>query len=110
MPRMSLRDRFELVRAKDLTLGTLLERLAAVYGGSPLVEESGDGLTLTYHQGAEMVARMAGAIRKRIDPGDRVVIATPNGYGLLLACLAASRAGGIAIPVNPKMSDDETKY
>jgi acyl-CoA synthetase (AMP-forming)/AMP-acid ligase II len=39
-----------------------------------------------------------------------VVIATPNGYALLLLCAAASRAGGVAVPVNPKMRDDEIAH
>src|SRR6476646_9271616 len=105
---MALRDRIELVRnSKDLTLGTLMERLTAVYGDRRLVEESGDGLTLTYDEAADLVARLAGGLAEQIKPGDRVVVATPNGYGLFLACLAACRAGGIAVPVNPKMRDDE---
>ncbi|MGH2686308.1 MAG: class I adenylate-forming enzyme family protein [Actinomycetota bacterium] len=107
---MTVRDRFELVRAKDLTLGTLLERLATVYGGHPLVEEAGGGLKLTYAEAADMVARLAGAITERISPGDRVVIATPNGYALLLGCLAASRAGAVSVPVNPKMREEEIDH
>jgi long-chain acyl-CoA synthetase len=107
---MGMRDRLELVRAKDLTLGTLLERLATVHGDTRLVEESGGGMTLTHAEGADRVARMAGTIGPKIGRGDRVVIATPNGYGLLLASLAASRAGAVAVPVNPKMREDEIDH
>ena len=38
---------------------------------------------------------------------DRVVVATPNGYEMLLLCLAASRAGGIPVPVNPQLTKVE---
>jgi len=107
---MSARDRLDLVRAKDLTLGTLLERLASVYGDTVLVEEAGGGLRLTHAEAADLVARLAAGIAERIEPGDSVVVATPNGYALLLASLAASRAGGVAVPVNPKMRDEEIDH
>lgn len=104
---MGLRERLDLVRARDLTLGTLLERLAAVHGTTRLVEEAGGGLSLTYDEAADRVARLTGGIGEQIEPGDRVVVATSNGYMLLLLALAVGRAGGVAVPVNPQMSDDE---
>ena len=45
-----------------------------------LVEEADGGLTLTYAQAAKRVDRWAGGIAAQVEPGDRVVIATPNGY------------------------------
>src|SRR5439155_25679735 len=101
------------VMARDLTLGTVLERLAAVHGDRQLVEEAvgdgGEGERLTYAEAADIVARWAGAIAGRIEPGDRVVIAAPNSYRFLLLCLAASRAGAIAVPVNQKMRPAEVE-
>ena len=89
-------DRASLLAARGLTLGTLMERLAAVHGRRRLVEEPGPhGLRLTYRQAATRVAAMAGAIAARAEPGDRVVLALPNSYDLVLASLAASRAGEI---------------
>jgi acyl-CoA synthetase (AMP-forming)/AMP-acid ligase II len=106
-----MRDRLDLVRGRELTLGTLFERLARVHGNAPLVEEDGDdGLRLSYAEAADLTSRWAGAIRAKITAGDRVVIATPNGYGLFLLCSAVSRAGGVAVPVNPKMRDDEVDH
>lgn len=107
---MGLRERLELVRAEDLTLGTILERLAGVHGPTRLVEEAGGDLMLTYDEGADLVARLAAGIAERIAPGDRVVVATPNGYMLLLLSLAICRAGGVAVPVNPQMSEDEVGH
>jgi long-chain acyl-CoA synthetase len=108
---MAWSERARLFRSRDLTLGTFLERLAAVRGDARLVEESGDdGLTLTYAEAALRVGRLARGIADRIRPGDRVVIAAPNGYGLFLLCLAASRAGGVAVPVNPQMREEEIDH
>jgi acyl-CoA synthetase (AMP-forming)/AMP-acid ligase II len=95
---------------RGVTLGTLLERAATVHGDRQLVEESDDGLALTFREGADRVALWAGAIQPRISPGDRVVIATDNGYELFLLCLATSRAGGVPVPVNPKMQQSEIDH
>jgi long-chain acyl-CoA synthetase len=106
---MSIRDRLALAKADDLTTGTLLARFAAVRGSHRLVTEP-DGWTLSYAQGADLVARVAGSLRETVKPGDRVLVATPNSYRLFLAMLAVGRAGGVAVPVNPRMSDDEIAY
>jgi acyl-CoA synthetase (AMP-forming)/AMP-acid ligase II len=109
---VSLADRMRLVRDRSLMLGTVLERLAALHGTRRLVEEEADPdpLRLTFAQGADLVARQASVVAERIAPGDRVVIATPNGYGMLLLTMAVSRAGGIAVPVNSKMRPAEIEH
>jgi acyl-CoA synthetase (AMP-forming)/AMP-acid ligase II len=112
---MGLRERIEFARARDLTAGTFFERLATVHGpDTPLVEESpldgSPGLRLTYGHAAECVASWAGALRTRIEPGQPVVVALPNGYGIFLLSLAVARAGGLAVPVNPKMRDEEIEH
>ena len=38
------------------------------------------------------------------------MVAVPNGYDLLLASLAAARAGGVAVPVNPRMRPAEVDH
>jgi acyl-CoA synthetase (AMP-forming)/AMP-acid ligase II len=53
---------------------------------------------------------MAGGIRQKIEPGDSVVVNAPNGYEFFLICLAIIRAGGVAVPVNPQMRDEEIEY
>jgi len=102
--------RAELIVRRDLTLGTVLERLAAIHGSRRLVEEADGGLRITYRQGAKRVARWAGGIAAKTDLGDRVVIATPNGYEMFLLCLAASRAGAIPVPINEQMRPDEIDH
>ena len=94
---------------RDLTLGSLLERLAAFHGGGRLVTEAGSD-DLSYAAAADRVAAWAGAVAERVDPGDRVVLVLPNTYDLLLACLAVSRAGAIPVPVNDRMRPDEIEH
>jgi long-chain acyl-CoA synthetase len=102
--------RAELVFRRDETLGTLMQSLADIHGGARLVEEADGGLRITYRQAAKRVSRWAGGVRDRVDVGDRVVIATPNGYEQLLLCLAVSRAGAIPVPINPQMRNEEVRH
>jgi len=106
---MAVSSRLALARSRGLTLGTLLESFAAVRGSRPLAEEP-DGWACTYDEAAEQVARASETLRREVEPGDRVVVATPNGYRMFLACLAVARAGAIAVPVNPRMAPDEIDY
>src|SRR6476646_9250352 len=103
-------DRAALIVRRDHTLGTIMERLAKVNGSKPMVEEAGGGLRLTYAQASKRINRWAGGIAAQTQPGDRVVIATPNGYEMLLLSLAASRAGAIPVPVNAQMRADEIRH
>jgi long-chain acyl-CoA synthetase len=102
--------RLGLAVRRDATLGTIMQDLAAVHGRSRLVEEAEGGLRITYEQASKRVGRWAGGIAARIDLGDRVVIATSNSYEMFLLCLAASRAGGIPVPVNHKMRPEEVAH
>jgi acyl-CoA synthetase (AMP-forming)/AMP-acid ligase II len=99
-----------LVRARDLTLGTYLERLVEVHGDRTLATDVATGRVWTHRAAAEHVARMAGAIAAQVAPGERVVIATPNGIEQVFAVLAVARAGAIPAPVNPQMTDDEIDH
>jgi acyl-coenzyme A synthetase/AMP-(fatty) acid ligase len=103
-------ERAGLVARHDVTLGTLMERLAKVHGNRRMAEEADGGLRLTYAQASKRVNRWAGAIAARTVPGDRVVIATPNGYEQVLLCLAASRAGALPAPVNSEMAVGEVAH
>jgi acyl-CoA synthetase (AMP-forming)/AMP-acid ligase II len=107
---VGVRDRVALFRARDLTLGTLLERLADIYGDRPLATEDGRSGVVRYRDAADQVARWAGALASRLDPGDRVVVATPSEYRTFLLYLAVCRAGGVVVPVNTKMRDAEIAH
>ena len=103
-------ERAALLLRRDLTVGTLMDRLEKVHGSRKLVLESDDGLSLTYAQAAKRVRRWAGGIAERTSPGDVVVIATPNGYEQMLLCFAASRAGTLPAPVNDQMRREEIAH
>lgn len=108
---MKLLARAGFARAQDLTLGTLLERLAAVHGDRTLVTELGDDpFTLTYREASTLVSRWSHAVARRTAPGDRVVVALPSSYRLLLACIAVARAGAVPVPVNDRMRPDEVDH
>ncbi|MFM7069723.1 MAG: class I adenylate-forming enzyme family protein, partial [Actinomycetes bacterium] len=66
--------------------------------------------TLTYVAAARQVARWSAAVAARSQPGQPVVIATPNCYDQLLLCLAVARAGRLPAPVNQQMSSAEVDH
>jgi acyl-CoA synthetase (AMP-forming)/AMP-acid ligase II len=101
-------DRASLVAGRDMRLGVLAERLASVHGSGRMVEEP--GRVLTFRQAADLVDGWAGGVAAAVTPGDRVVLAVPNGYDLLLLCLAVSRAGAIPVPVNSRMRGEEIDH
>ncbi len=92
-------DRVSLVTGRNLTLGNLMDRLAAVHAERWMVHEAG-GADLTFRQAGERVAEMSAGIAARVQTGDRVVLALPNSYDLWLASLAAARAGAVPVPLN----------
>ncbi|MBV8985576.1 MAG: AMP-binding protein, partial [Acidimicrobiia bacterium] len=107
---MNQLERFRVAFSGDVTLADLFDRLAKANGDAPLVEEADTGLKLTFAEAADRVARMSGGIRAKISKGDPVVVNAPNGYEFFLICMAIMRAGGIAVPVNPQMRDEEIEY
>ncbi len=107
---MKLGDRLDVARGKDLTLGVLMERLAAIHGSATAVHEADSGFTATFAEAADLVDRWAGAIADRTEPGDRVVVATGNGYRQFLLTLAAARAGRRPAPVNDHMTKAEIAH
>jgi acyl-CoA synthetase (AMP-forming)/AMP-acid ligase II len=103
-------ERAALLIRRDLTLGSLFDRLEKVHGRRALVTEADAGLSLTYAQAARRVRRWASGIESQTDLGDVVVVATPNGYEQLLLCCAAARAGRIPAPVNAQMRPEEIDH
>ncbi|MBV8386770.1 MAG: long-chain fatty acid--CoA ligase, partial [Acidimicrobiia bacterium] len=107
---MNQLERFRVAFSGDVALAEQYDRLAKANGDAPLVEEADTGLKLTFAEAADRVARMSGGIRAKISKGDPVVVNAPNGYEFFLICMAIMRAGGIAVPVNPQMRDEEIEY
>ncbi len=95
---------------RGATLGTVMDSLARMHGDRRLAEEPSGGIRVTYRQADKRVCRWSGGIRRRVDLGDRVLIATDNSYEQFLLCLAAARAGAIPVPVNPQMRPEEIAH
>ncbi|MEZ5382309.1 MAG: AMP-binding protein [Microthrixaceae bacterium] len=102
----------------DLTLGSLLQRAAAVHGDAVMVDQAAEGRTgvparvWTVAEAAALVDRWAAALVAdgTCPPGGRVVLAMPNSTEQFLATLAVSRAGGIPAPVNDAMRAEEVAH
>ena len=107
---MWLLDRLDLALGRGLTLGVLADRLAEVHGDRPLVQEADGGFRSTFAQAADRVDRWAAGVAAGSAPGDRVVLATGNGYEQFLLTLAVARARRIAAPVNGQMAPAEVDH
>jgi len=106
---VKLLRRVTLATGRGLTLGSLFDELAMLHGDRQVAEEEG-GDALTYADARDLVARWSGAIFASVPPRASVVVALPNGYHQLLACVAVARAGAIPVPVNDRMSADEIEH
>ncbi|HTN79001.1 MAG TPA: AMP-binding protein [Acidimicrobiales bacterium] len=100
-------DRVRIAGAHDLTLGTLLERLTHIHGPRTLMTTADE--RLSFSQAADRVERWAGTIHAEVTGGSRVVLIL-DGYDLLLASLAVSRAGALPVPINSQMRDEEIDH
>mgnify|MGYP003404163542 CR=1 FL=1 len=81
-----------------------------VHGDRPLVQEADGGFRSTYAQAADRVDRWASGVAAGSAPGDRVVLATDNGYEQFLLTLAVARAGRLPAPVNAQMAPSEIDH
>ena len=109
----ALRRRVGMLLHRSATLAELADGLAELHGDSLLVTEShanGRDRTLTYAQAAKLVRQWSAAVVARSEPGQPVVVATPNCYDQLLVCLAVARAGRLPAPVNQQMSSAEVDH
>ena len=63
---------------------------------------AGEGPSLTYGELAERTCQAGSALRGAgCHPGDRVLLALPDGPEFIEAFFGAARIGGITVPVNP---------
>src|SRR5439155_1085565 len=66
------------------------------------------GREITHAEVYEGAARTAGLLaRLGVVPGDRVLLALPDGIELVWAFLGAVRLGAVAVPVNPRLTVDD---
>ncbi len=70
-----------------------------------------DGPRVTYRSLWDRSARVAGGLRAAgVDRGDRVAIRSGNGIEWITAFLGTLMAGGVAVPVNTRLTDPEVAY
>jgi len=68
------------------------------------------GRAHTYGQALSMVDRMAGALARDLEPGQRVAILSRNSVEMLLLYYAASKAGVVPVPLNYRLATPELGY
>src|SRR5687768_912352 len=69
------------------------------------------GRTTTYAELDALVRLVAARLQAEgLAPGDRVALCTAARLPLLLAHLATTFAGGVALPLNPRFTRDELKF
>ena len=70
-----------------------------------------NGERLSYDVLGDGVSRAASVLLKRdLAEGDRVAIMLPDGIPWVIAFLGTIWAGGVAVPVNPRIPSDEWKF
>ncbi|WP_448586006.1 acyl-CoA ligase (AMP-forming), exosortase A system-associated [Thermaurantiacus sp.] len=58
----------------------------------------------------EAVSRVATALARRIEPGERVVLWLPKSIEMVVALFAVARAGGIVVPANPLLRGPQVAH
>ncbi|MGY1609897.1 MULTISPECIES: class I adenylate-forming enzyme family protein [unclassified Geodermatophilus] len=70
-----------------------------------------DGPRLTFRELWDGAARVAGGLREAgVGRGDRVAIRLGNGADWVLGFFGTLLAGGVAVPVNTRFTEDEARY
>lgn len=91
------------------TLQFLLDRVREQPGAAPFFAVGAEAAT-----GAEFARRVerlaAGLVARGFRPGDRLAIHVHRCLDEAVAILAAAIAGGMAVPVNPKLKDDQVAH
>lgn len=89
-------------RAAPVHVADLLTRAAADHPDSDAVVDVAAGTTLTWSGFDAAASAEASRLRAAgVRPGDRVVIALPDGTGFCVALFGAMRADAVAVPVGP---------
>jgi long-chain acyl-CoA synthetase len=119
-PVPRLRDKWRiLVREADrLSMSTLPDRLAALYGERPalFLDQPLDypffrGDCITFTDFARFVARIAHGLQQLgVGKGDRVGLMTGNRIEAAFAEFAAQKLGAVPVPLNIMLRLDEIRY
>jgi long-chain acyl-CoA synthetase len=99
----------EEIDFKDITLQQALDDTTDRFpDNTALVFQ---GKRVSYSQLSQMVARLAGGLRKLgVKPGDRVALLLPNLVQTVTGIYAALKLGAVAVPNNPLYTDRELEH
>ena len=87
---------------------SLLDDSAAEYPDQLIAQQ---GVELTYEEVADLTDRLASALRERgVGKGDRVASVLPTSIQFLVTTFAVSKAGGVHIPNDFLMAEDDLVY
>jgi long-chain acyl-CoA synthetase len=102
------------IKRYEVLPASLIGMLRDVVGGHPDREalvETGGGPRLRYAELWDRSARVAGGLRAAgVGRGDRVAIRLGNGVDWVLAFFGTVLAGGVVVPVNTRLTEDEASY
>ncbi|TFV63986.1 long-chain fatty acid--CoA ligase [Geodermatophilus sp. DF01-2] len=88
-----------------MTLGEAFDAAVAAAGNAWLADDGGQ---VTLHRLAERAEAFAAALRGAgIGPGDRVGLLLPNGIGYVEAFFGTVLLGGVAVPLDDRLTDRE---
>jgi acyl-CoA synthetase (AMP-forming)/AMP-acid ligase II len=118
IPRVRDKWRILVREADQLSMATLPDRLAALYGERPalFLDQPLDypffrGDCVTFNDLARFVARIAHALRRLgVQKGDRVGLMTGNRIEAAFAEFAAQRLGAVPVPLNIMLRRDEIAF
>ena len=99
----------DIVYDHNQTLSQALEQIIRAYPGrTALIHEKN---RRTYQQLGDRISRLASSfLRSGIEPGDKIALIMPSGLAFVEVFFATSKAGGIAVPINPTLRSHEMKH
>ncbi len=93
------------------TVGAILDRAAARWGGRDALIVRHQGIRWTYGQLNEAADRLAaGLMRLGLEPGDLIGIWAPNRYEWVVTQFATAKAGLILVNINPAYRISELEF
>jgi long-chain acyl-CoA synthetase len=99
-----------IVELEQLTIRQLIERSFLLYGNLPALA-SVDEQPITYHQLKGRIEEiMALLLTYEIKAGDRVVILGDNSPNWVIAYLATTAMGAVAVPILSGFSDEDARH
>lgn len=93
------------------SLAELVEHQGRSRGERPFITTPEIGTTLSFHRYYRAVADLAAILKEQgIQKADPVAVLLGNGLNAAVAVLAIITAGGVAVPINPRLASEEVDW